>query len=370
MTENSSGPESAEDKKQKLSRREFLKLSALGALGLALPEMPKLAGLGNSSGRENINYFYVWHTKESDLEGFDEALKKCDVFSPEWIEWTSDDEDYLNKVSKGFISYPQIESDYSNNGFLVGMLKNLWNTRRRVKIFDIPKEHPLVEEFYRIQNEKVVDYTKSFDSHLLGLISNFQEEATWMRAREDFILKEKSNYVAELEQKEPFKSGQKVNLLMVYGIAHTRMLHSEKNSQSEARTVDFRFPEAKSHYLHSLEALRRYYFAQDSNSLLKVSYPDKELLSNVVMESLLINWLYPPNAHFFKNTALAVEWFRGVVTTANKSKLNAKVLWEVQRKMRMGRNDLKDSELPSEVVKMMVDNLRELGVDEKYISGI
>jgi hypothetical protein len=365
MTENSSGSESAEDKKQKLSRREFLKLSGLALLGLAfrrfpgatgleaLVETPKLEGV-------TFNFEFVNHTKENDIAGVRQEVDKNDLLVIENIGWTKEMEAFFNSVSKGDVSLEKI-AETVRQPYYRQLLAEIRGSKKLVRFVDTPADSDLDKEWKTAQSVDYLDFSKRLGDQAIDLYQRFQKYADWQRKREGEILVNLAKTVESVKEDNGY-ANKEMKVMVIYGASHTRLMHI----LSQENKVGFQYPTTPFVFSYEDEAKRRFWFSEDTVDPKKVKNPDADLLAHVILERLIKNWFYFPNEKFFPDTSTLDQWVRGVASKFSVQDISA--LWEYQRTERRKKGAIPSIVLP-ELKNFLVDMMRNKGVEEKYIKA-
>lgn len=362
-----------------LNRRDFLKVSAVVLFSAELTsafEKSQSLDLSPDGPLHDINLTidYVVHSQNKDLPGnFDNALRDCDVFVPEWSSWTTSDLTFFNDVSNGLKTDKDIDRFGTDSDYFRTVLKHLRGTKKRVADLDVPQGSALDIERAEMQPLFLPDYTQSYDNRVISLKMLYDTYASWNRDREDLILNNLYLLVRQMRAENPVKFDGSINIFMEYGNAHTRLYHLLIKGSS-AVSLSEHFPAERFSFLPSVEVLRRFWFAEDSKDPKKVALPDNRLMAGVVMEDLIMNWFYEPNLAKFKTTADAHTYIRGIVDLFNRNGAqDSRELWDYQLFNRgawnQGGKTLASSELPPSLRQVLAQKMRAYGVDEDFINA-
>ncbi len=339
-----------------VSRRDFLKLSGLGFLGLILPPIEDEEPLEDLES-VSVDFEFVNHSSDLDIVGVRPKIEESELIIIENIGWDDEELDFFNNVSRGDANPEEIlEKKY--NSFYTQLLKELFGTNKKVVFADIPKYSGLETEWYTVR-DSFLDFSKPFTQQLRELYLNFRMYADWQRRRENEVLK------TTYKEIRRFKNAQEnkllaTNVMVIYGAAHTRLMHVLKRDMES----NFSFPNNKFVFSYEYEAKRRFWFADDDVDPKKVAYPDEDLMAHVVLEKIMNNYFYLSNEKYFSDTSELDSWFRGVVAKFDLQEI--KSLWD-ERHMVLKKGDPKGRFVPKEMVLKIADMMREKGVDEKYV---
>lgn len=357
------------DHKGQLSRRDFLKMLAYAAPVAIFPDL-SAAMVDEVLGKTkniNVDFHFVWHTSGKDLRGMEDKLKKCDVFVPEFLSWSPENEVYLNDVSAGLVTRKQVKMDYGT-GFFGELLQKLYGTNKVVKLLDIPRGDYLDNEYRQIVKRKVPNYSQKFNDRKRDVYNLLRVEADWLRRREDYILDGLQKLSEETKTIKDTTTGGKLKVLMEYGVSHTRLLHL-LSSDNVVDRQSSRFAENNMSYLHSGEALRRFWFADDPKDPKPVKLPDNKLISRVILEEMLMDWFFVPNMSQFSTTARSVNWMREVVNLFDNLEPEISDLWQLQLDARKNYSGIHSEDMPPELKNSLMIKLREKGLNEKYLKN-
>lgn len=354
-----------------LSRRDTLKLFSMSAAVFFGPRFIRQLSIDEKDETlpkqfENVtlNFLFVEHTQATDLEGFDESLRECDVCIPEWLGWKPENEVLLNNVSLGLVSPKKVQTEF-NNEFLTTLSEKISKSNKLIKILDVPAGNLLFENFHDLAYPEVPNYNQSYTTRVHTLRSRLQKEADWQRNRENYILEQMLLFIPTINKTNLIKNNGNLKILLEYGVSHTRLLHLASR-QPEVDEFSSKYPLPRFSFLHSDEARRRFWFAMDRNDPKHVDLPDNKLMMHVVMERLL-DWFFIPNLTSFENTAVGILWFRDVVEKFGRLEPEVSDMWEYQRMVRQDRTDLDSSDLLPELRTLQIQLLREKGIGEEYI---
>jgi len=343
-----------------VSRRDFLKLSATGLLGLMLPPL-ELNAYREDLECVSVDFEFVNHRKDSDIKGVRTKVEDSDLIIVENIGWDKEALEFFNKVSKGEITKEEIVGR-GYNSYYTQLLNEISGSNKKIVFADVPKYSNLEIEWYTVR-ENFLDFSKPFTQQLRELYLSFRMYADWQRRRENEVLKMTFKEIKKFKNEQENKL-LATNVLVVYGAAHTRLMHILKKDMDSS----FSFPDNKFLFSYEYEAKRRFWFADDDVDPKKVSLPDVDLMAHVVLEKILNNYFYLPNEKYFANTSDLDRWFRGVVESFDFQEI--KQLWN-ERYSELKKSDPMGRFVPKEMVLKIAEMMREKGVEEKYVlSGI
>ena len=175
-----------------------------------------------------VDFFFSAHETAEDVNRLPEALKNADVYVPEAIGWTKEDERLINQVSQG-----KMALDTPTNSADEVEASSLYNTKIPVVFVDLPKGHPLIKKFQEA-GTKMGEASENF------LLGNFDEsikikkEATLdevliNKERESFIADNLKKELKNLNKKFPsLKNKTNIKVLVALGAVHSPLYQKLK----------------------------------------------------------------------------------------------------------------------------------------------
>jgi cation transport regulator ChaB len=341
-----------------LSRRDFLKLSAYGLLGLMVPPIQFDTRTSEDLKNVKINFEFVNHQSERDIDGIRQEIDKNDLLIIENVGWTKGELELFNDVSRGKISEEKIV-EIVGDPYFRQLLLEIRKSKKPIRFIDISKESSLESERFSVLNSKNLDFSKTLSEQGMDLYVNLKKYADWQRRREDEMIKNLAVTVASVKRDYRYNN-KDLKVMMICGVSHTRLMHL----LGKENEVDFQYPSKPFVFSYEDEAIRRFWFSEDMVDPKKVKKPDTELIAHVILEKIMKNWFYYSNQDKFSNTAELDKWMRNVV-----SKFSVGNIMEIWDKRRTGlkKSDplasLPTKEMANTIAKMMT----EKGVNSKYI---
>lgn len=234
--------------------------------------------------RISYHVFYGSHRTAKDLEKFDEAFEKADVYIPELFGWNNKDLWIFNKVSQGKLCFDVASMIYFAfpGSFRFKELQTIEGSRKPILFVDTPERHQLFDlkkESLRLYRESIGSFKQGeFQSSLQKMREHIITWADFISKREEVIRENLQEKIKDLIKERPeLREKEEIKVLLRLGAAHTGIYHRLK--KEEPLTFQ-QFTSLSKTFLILDEVLRKIMLAKDKRI-------DKDILAGGIIQEII-----------------------------------------------------------------------------------
>lgn len=184
-----------------------------------------------------LNFYFGSHWSEADADVFRHILDASDVFFPEFAGYGPEDEKVFEEVSEGIID-PDEGADRAriHGKFAMGLLKNLYETKKVVGFIDLPHGSKLIEDTINLVNDSDNTFPgMSLDEAMSEQRKYFDVYAKLQLEREEYMIDRLPKALIELSEKYPdLLKKSKIQCLVFLGTSHKSLYHKGYASDKQA----------------------------------------------------------------------------------------------------------------------------------------
>jgi len=254
-------------------------------------------------GNTSLNLVLAYHHTSADSERLKKYIDECDIYIPELDGWTPDAQRALQSISNGDAHlYQSLATQHRSTGLnhkigvpeqsiseetpIEMLVKNIFNSQKKISIVDIPSKHPVtydLHQSFRIRFGQL--YNPDFGKVLKTISSNAQQEAISQTNREKYILGQIAPTIEAAIADDP-ELAQKdhLSVVMTMGAIHTTLHHSLLNDLRVTGTGYYRktIEPGDEIFGHREELVRRYQFGLPvRKQLIARAFADLDIMNNM-----------------------------------------------------------------------------------------
>lgn len=165
----------------------------------------RLVKLLNRKGRKGspqvtIRILYLAHETEKDARPVGKELSEADVFIPEGAGW---DEYHLNKL-RAVAQGERVPERQQAHLFMGGLEKFVYNSKRPIAFIDVPRFHPITEDFKKKErNFYKLNLRGDFDENLKRVKEYCGQDSFIQREREEYMISQLEPTIRRLLRDNP-----------------------------------------------------------------------------------------------------------------------------------------------------------------------
>lgn len=249
---------------------------------------PEVGTAENQGFKVKIDVILAPHATAKDFDPFRLKMEEADVIILETLGWDQNLLRFYQRISDGQSAPPPSDIDDS---FSAEIQRVLYNSKKSVYFIDVPQENrELIDQFEKAKRDYAfssVWIEGSLSEKLVQVRAAIRQYAAFQRAREDYMIGQLSDLIPRLS---PIDQGSKeeIKVDIFLGLVHTPFFHRLAQDQSVEANLSWKVTPPVV-FSHSLEALRRYWFLDDSEHRYpNVTEPSDELILQTLLEKALL----------------------------------------------------------------------------------
>lgn len=262
----------------------------------------------------NYHFLYSAHRTAEDFSNLEEAFKKADIYVPEVVGWTMQDQEDYQAVSDGEMLPEQFGHDVA--GHRLQALRVMHDSKKPILLADLHLTDEITDEYKDIRNQgerALTAFTRGEFFESLKLLRVYVERSAKLQLKRENKIKENLDKRIKwfLEENPEYSNNKELNVLIKLGSAHTTLYHKLKG---EGRSVSREFKEQPEIYTFLNELVRKQLFNKTI---------DNELLARGIFDNFLI-----PNFYPITNNSNKAIWVSRKIT----SRLSLRDIKEISEK--------------------------------------